>query len=290
MPPRAACADVAIAAHYVLGRIEADAARRHRSHGYRAPLVVAAVPRARPDTELVPNSGKASRSKATLSVRPNSASVSGWVVAELEGWQHYFATDEGAPPSEAGSMLVELHAMAMIPSGKRGSRTPRHPLPERGKSGVRPPAMIRSESEVAYAQQLLDWLADLRATRPEDYKWLLDKWLYASEAQEGLMRLSGSEVGRARLLPRTIGVLPEVRAGHISARRTNSGTTATTRLRIQLARNGAPLASVAPDAGYPDSPCNVSQNAGRSARVVRWVLTWLAAEQCATVRSHTNVV
>lgn len=267
------------AARAVLGRIEADAEGWHRGPKHRSPLVVSMLPTPRRDIESAPTGDEERASQRTSKAMPEHASVPDWTVAELEEWQRHFATGKGAPPNDAEAMLAALQAIATIPSGKRGSCTPRHPLPTHGKRGLRLPAMIRSAAEVGCAQQLLDWLAELRATRPEDYAWLLDKWLYASEAQEGLMRLGSSDVERARSLPRTMGVLPEIRAGHISARRINSGATAGMRLRIQLERNGADSEPEPADPSCGESSSNQSQYAGRTTRAIRWAFTWLAARR-----------
>ncbi|MGH8111802.1 MAG: hypothetical protein ACREPL_07710, partial [Rhodanobacteraceae bacterium] len=116
---------------------------------------------------------------------------------------------------------IELYRQGLlwlnaIGTGRRGGGLPRHVL-EQVRDGVWLPARLPAGSATEAAVSLCNWLESIRADRPEDFDWLLEKWVYASERERGRMRLdSQSEVDRARALAVSGQVKVEVRGAAVA--------------------------------------------------------------------------
>lgn len=132
-----------------------------------------------------------------------------------------------------------LEQMVHITSGKKGSSQRRHALEPVGlvvsadqRASVWLPKPLAAGSATRAADGLCHWLAMLRDNQPEDFHWLLEKWLYASEKERGRMRLdSDEEVQRAESLPTTKEIRVEIK----EAATTNSrkARKAVSRMRIR---------------------------------------------------------
>lgn len=146
-----------------------------------------------------------------------------------------------------------------IGTGKRGGGSPRHVLDE-VRAEVWLPAQLPAGTATEAAVSLCIWLESIRADRPEDFDWLLEKWADASERERGRMRLDGqSEVDRARALAVTGQVKVEVRRAVVAKNRKASARSVP-RMRIKCL-----------DAG--------GQTVIRDTVAVRWVLSYVAARR-----------
>lgn len=186
-------------------------------------------------------------------------------VDAFEALHRYFSTEDGRKPDAADNIRESLQAIAQIPSGKRGRSKPRHPMPCETRGGLRLPAMVNPGVAVAHAEQLLIWMGRLKVEQPQDYMWILNKWLYASDVLEGSMRIDGPrEVARVRKISVDPGMELEIRETAIASSRRKAGAQPGYRLRIRfLMVSGGGAASP----GY----------AGRASGAIRWALTWLVA-------------
>lgn len=168
-------------------------------------------------------------------------------------------------PGELETYRQGLQWLASIRTGKKGKRyagVSRHPL-EKVQVGVWLPRPLAAGSAVEAARALCAWLESLRATRPEDFAWLLDKWVHASEQERSRIRLTDAgEIERARSLEdphvaiRIAGaIVPNVRV--------RLTTKPVPRMRIKCRDRQGRLIT-------------------RDTRAVRWVMSYVAA--CEHVR------
>ncbi|EIT68367.1 hypothetical protein [Hydrocarboniphaga effusa] len=179
-------------------------------------------------------------------------------LADAEGLKLYFEHahqylmgERGDAPDGVDALRGSLQKIAEIPSGKRGSNLMRHPMELRTPEGSPMPDMIGTGARLERATDLLCWLLNLKKQQDADYRWLLDKWLYASEALEGSMRLDGSDEVRIQSLPADERIHLEIR-NH--------------RLRIR----------------FPGDPLETGRKSvfkGQASSVIRWVMTWMAASE-----------
>lgn len=152
--------------------------------------------------------------------------------------------------------LVGLERLSRIPTGKKGSSQPRHPL-MRNSYGVPLPEPLATDSASDAAIALLRYLDALRVSRREDFRWLLQKWTYASESERGRMRLDTEhECERARALPADSKFNFEIEQARVSKRRVSANTNPIWRLRIRYVGQS---------------------HYDRDILAIRWVFTWLAA-------------
>ena len=151
-----------------------------------------------------------------------------------------------------------LQRLAAIGSGKKGSRQPRHVLEVRGNDTRVPPALAAG-SATAAAMKLCRWLEALRIGRPEEFQWLLDKWIFRSERERGRMRLADDdEIERAGRLGDSAREQVEVRRSTVALRDRGCKTKPAPRMRIKCVD----------DLGKPIT---------RDTVAVRWVMTYVAA-------------
>lgn len=161
--------------------------------------------------------------------------------------------------------LAMLHA---VPSGKKGSRLPRHPLEDLGE-GTWLPAALAAGQATAAASTLCEWLEALRCQKEEEFVWLLHKWIYASESERGRMLLKDeAEVTRASQLGDGTRVQIEVGLAAIAQRDKGGNAAKTYRMRIQCL-----------DA--------VGGKITRDVAAVRWVMSHVAALRLGSVAPST---
>lgn len=126
-----------------------------------------------------------------------------------------------------------LEGLASVPTGKAGSSVPRHPL-EQTQPGVWLPPRLAAGTATHAAATLCEWLAALKANRPDDYAWLIDKWVLASERERGRMQLDGAgEVERARGLADPERVNIQVDQAPVAKQRQTTKVSAAWRMRIK---------------------------------------------------------
>jgi hypothetical protein len=153
--------------------------------------------------------------------------------------------------------LEQLHA---VRSGKNGLSDPRHPL-ECLHGDTWLPAALAAGQATAAAAALCDWLEELRCQKGDDFAWLLDKWIYASESERGRMLLKDdSEVARAKQLGDGASVQVEVGAIAVSARDRGQNPRSRYRMRIQCLDR-------------------VGRKITRDTSAVRWVMSYIAVLQ-----------
>jgi integrase len=146
-----------------------------------------------------------------------------------------------------------LSGLAVIPSGKKGSDMGRHPLVQ-NHLGNWLPDRLDAGSATQTATTLLGWLENLRIQMPDDFVWLIKKWVNASERERGRMRLDGdSDLAAASRLPSTASVSAEIEPAKMSKGRSGK---IVYRLRLRF-----------PGSGVYD----------RDIGAVRWVMAWVAA-------------
>lgn len=158
-------------------------------------------------------------------------------------------------------ILESLEQLACIPTGKRGSASRRHPLPEKSHEGLPLPALLAAGDAVANAAVLVNWLETLRKRDPSPFRWLLDRWRHATTG-DGLIGLASEDIARLHRLrahlPRGLELKLEyaaIAANRRSVRTKVSEPRVKPRVRILFPRGERP-----------------SQ---RSAGPVRWVMTWV---------------
>lgn len=164
----------------------------------------------------------------------------------------------------ANTSHMGFNQLASITTGKKGSHAARHPLKQLEKGLWLPPPLAAGTATRA-AVTLCEWLDSLRCNHQEEFSWLLDKWLHASERERGRMRLDNqAEIDRARLLTDTNRVLIEIKEATISDRRKHSAAVSRVRMRIKcLNAQGQAIT--------------------RDTTAVRWVMSHVAARW---IQSH----
>lgn len=151
-----------------------------------------------------------------------------------------------------------LREIGKIPSGKRGSGAIRHPLCVRQSSGVPLPPYLVAGQAAYNAEALTRWLDQLRRTREDAFCWLVKKWLYATDAQQGLMRLDDhAEEVLAAGLGNGSSVIVKVEETPVAWGRQRR---ANPKRRARILVDGTDRQAVS-----------------RSAGPVRWVMTWVCA-------------
>src|SRR5699024_9506781 len=90
-----------------------------------------------------------------------------------------------------------LHALAAIPSGRRGSTGMRNPL-EQNKKGIPLQKALAAGTVQKAANSLCVWISALKEKDEETFFWLLEKWMHHSERERGRMTLEGkAEIEKA---------------------------------------------------------------------------------------------
>lgn len=182
----------------------------------------------------------------------------------FENVDRYLSTGEGNAPEEIDTLKASLKALGDIPSGKKGSTLPRHPMPRKGVDGTPLPEMPLPGVAVGNATILLAWLQRIKTEQPADYRWLISKWLYASDVLEGSMRLDGpDEIERIQAMNVDTGILLEIWESPVAKGRKKSGTPQC-RFRIRFMASGA------------NASATGARLVGRASSAVRWALTWMA--------------
>lgn len=152
-----------------------------------------------------------------------------------------------------------LEWLASLRSGKNGATVSRHVLEVVEDQTSVPPALAAGSATVA-AAGLCTWLEVLRIEREEDFFWLLEKWIYASERERGRMLLAGdAEVERAKRMEGAVHVRMDVTYAKIAKRDQEGGTKAVPRMRIKCLDARAKAIT-------------------RDTTAVRWVMTYVAAK------------
>jgi hypothetical protein len=121
-----------------------------------------------------------------------------------------------------------------------------------------------------------------KASDPDDYRWLLDKWATASAQDDGSMRLAGeAEIERAQRLATTMGgdlaltiepaAVSRVRAAKSRRSPEDKPSTPHHRMRIRFTREGP--------RDENDDELRRGRNHGRRGLLeIRWVLSWAWVE------------
>lgn len=186
--------------------------------------------------------------------------------ARFEAIEAFLLSGKGEAPQGADHAVMRLRELGAIPSGKRGVRSGRHPLPVLGRDGTRLPRSLLAGLPARYALALLAWLLRLKEVRPDDFEWLIDRWIHGSHARIGSMRLpTDADVRRAGQLPRDPDI--EVVVGQVceTASRKREGTNPRYEMTLKF---GARLGNQ--EDGKP-------KERWRAAGAVRWVMTWAVA-------------
>ncbi|MDX1475502.1 MAG: hypothetical protein R3309_15120, partial [Reinekea sp.] len=160
-----------------------------------------------------------------------------------------------ADHKKIASALVDI---GEIKSGKRGSTLPRHKLDYSGENPV--PVDTKAGSPIVVAQILCEWLTELLVNRVEDYRWLLIKWLYQTEAQRGWITLDNQEeIDRIKSLPETKELAFEIKPAAVSKARSKGVAKATMRARFRFKdEKGKPIQ--------------------KNVMAVKWVMLWCSAQ------------
>ena len=189
----------------------------------------------------------------------------GFSFEQIERYDTYYVTAKGDPPPAVDEVRAALIAISNIASGKKGANGKRrHPMPRRACDGTPLPDMVVPGDAQRNAGTLIGGLNKLAREAPQTFQWLLAKWLNATDAQQGLIRLDGKEdlrhVERLGLMP---GIVFKIELAPVAAKRVADGPVKKThRLRILFRSEGS---------------ARTSERGNRSAGPVRWVLTWIAA-------------
>lgn len=160
------------------------------------------------------------------------------------------------PTDPFSSRIIDgLIRLALVPSGKRGAKMPRHPL-AKGDAGIPLPAKLAEDTTPQAAVALCRYLDQLRVDRPEDFEWLVRKWARYSEQERGRMLLVGhKEQTLASLLPVKEGISIEVKRATVTSSR-KERSKAAVRMRVLV---------------------KASSSYDRDIEAIRWVMTWVAA-------------
>jgi integrase len=164
-------------------------------------------------------------------------------------------------PGELKRYMQGLRWLASVKTGKRGeedSDVVRHPLQEI-RAGVWLPLPLAAGSATEAADTLCKWLEALRTDRPEDFLWLVEKWVHASEHERSRIRLDNAgEVERARALEDPQLVAIDISGAIVPLQRVRLTTKEVPRMRIK-ARDGS------------------GRIINRDTKAARWVLSYVAA-------------
>lgn len=180
----------------------------------------------------------------------------------IERIDRYLWTGEGIAPEGIDVFRNSLQTIAAIPSGKKGSKLPRHPMPRIGIDGTSLPEMPLPGVAVRNATILLGWLQRLEVEHLADYRWLIHKWLHASDVQEGAMRLDDlEEVSRVEGIYVDPGISMEIWESPVAKGRKKS-CAPLFRFRIRFPISGDGAGEAGP------------RQSGRASSAVRWALTW----------------
>jgi hypothetical protein len=162
-------------------------------------------------------------------------------------------------PLTRSHILAGLNALALIPSGKRGCATSRHPMPQNSEEGAPMPAILAAHKASDNASQLLRWLNQLRVEKPGRYDELLNLWRHATTAADGLVLIRPENRALVNELgdwSSALGISLKLEEVVVPASRRSSGDrkVAAQRLRILVMKDGQP--------------------SRRSGGAVRWVMSW----------------
>ena len=182
-----------------------------------------------------------------------------------EGLQRYLGDGEGPPPEGIDDIRSGLRSVGMIPSGKIGVSSARHPMPRAGFDETPLPTPLLAGLPVRYATALTAWLIRLHRDHRSDYEWLMDRWLHASNAVSGAMRLTRpGDHERALALTRDQAVRIEITEIHLTKSRLRPSTKPRYQMTVKLGS----------EAGLDPRGGEGGRRGRRSAGAVRWVMTW----------------
>lgn len=175
-------------------------------------------------------------------------------LAALEQVLRGDAPDDGV--FDLKKIKVALKAFQEIPTGKRGGKTKRHKLEM--VDDIPMPTRLPADSPTRAGAIVCEWLDRLLRFDPEEFKWVLQKWLYHSEREFGRMAMDDIDVQHFVALPVCNGVKL------LEEKKTFPGSSSGRKDRVQkfgrircTNQDGKPIR--------------------RDASAVRWALTWTAA-------------
>lgn len=197
----------------------------------------------------------------------------------MEGFEKLQRAFEGPDvplPDAEASIRDRLREIASIPTGKRGSTARRHPMRVAGGAGIPTPAPLLPGRPVGYARQLIACLVWLRENRRDAFDWLVDRWLHASHAATGAMRLSRpGDLERARQLDEELAAKP-ARGFGIRLRITEIQDTASRKRPQTKPRHQMTIDF---ERSSDDANDDMPKATRRRAGAVRWAMTWVAAAE-----------
>jgi hypothetical protein len=143
-----------------------------------------------------------------------------------------------------------------------------------GGADIPTPAPLLPGRPVGYARQLIASLIWLGENRRDVLNWLVDRWLHASHAATGAMRLSQPrDLERAQQLDQELAAKPAWGFG-IRLRITEIQDTASRKRPHSKPRHQMTI-------DFESSVDQPEEEAGRALRrragAVRWAMTWVAA-------------
>lgn len=166
----------------------------------------------------------------------------------------------GIEDEDLGDLLTVARTgiarIAGIPSGRRGDQRPRHPL-VKGAGGFPVPEELPAQTATQAAAAVIEWMEVLRKSKSEQHRWVMNKWLYASEKERGRMRLDDdAEESLAKALPVVRGINVAIEYAKLSKARETKHTKKVARMRLTCATTG---------------------KFGRDTEGIRWAMTWMCA-------------
>jgi hypothetical protein len=219
-------------------------------------------------SEGIERGNSESRARETLLERASS------LMERFEELQRVFEGPDVALPDAEASIRDRLKEIASIPTGKRGSTARRHPMRVAGGAGIPTPAPLLPGRPVGYARRLIAHLIWLRENRRDEWDWLVDRWLHASHAATGAMRLSRpGDLERARQLDEELAAKPAWGFG-IRLRITEIQDTASRKRPQTKPRHQMTIDF---ERSTDDADDDMPKATRRRAGAVRWAMTWVAA-------------
>ena len=151
-------------------------------------------------------------------------------------------------------LLEALKHLSNIPSGKKGSNVPRLRMDRTGLCPL--PEVLSGPTAKEAAIVFAGWLEKLRIEKPDDFKWLLDKFIYCSEKRLCRVKLDNKqEAQRWKRLSSHKRVQFSLDDIGVSKTRAAGSTKPTIRGRISIPN--------------PDG-----SNTSKDITAVRWVIMW----------------
>ena len=174
--------------------------------------------------------------------------------------------------------IVEaLWHIANIPSGKRGSSAKRHPLVLSPVTNIPLPDSLHSGLAAHNALALIRYVLLLNESYPDLHAWFIHKWLYATDAQQGLIRMNAKDHDMLQRMPKAEGVTFKLEQASVTgSRQSTTMSKGVDRLRI----------------GFPNTSANSTRITinRRSAGAVRWVMTWMAALSIVDMHDRSTLI